>query len=107
MALGAGCVSGSGDGAAKRPNIVLIINDQHNPRHMGWTGRSQAITPRIDQFAAESACFTNAYATSPVCAPTRHTLYTGLYPAEHGVLGNGLPMREGIPTLAGQLVDAG
>ncbi len=93
--------------ATQRPNIVLIVDDQHNFRAGGWAGGSQVQTPSLDHLASQSVLFTNAYCNSPVCAPTRHTLYTGLYPSEHGVLCNDLPMRDGIPTLIAQLADAG
>ena len=90
-----------------RPNILLIIDDQHSPRAMGWTGETPVQTPALDRLASESVCFTNGYASSPVCAPTRHTIYSGLYPSEHGVITNDLPMREGIPTLMTHLNEAG
>jgi len=101
-------VMATGNTAAKNlPNILLIIDDQHNPRAMGWTGQSQAITPHLDRLAEESVCFTNAYCANPVCAPTRHSIYSGLYSSEHGVLINDLPMKEGITTLTAHLNKAG
>jgi choline-sulfatase len=95
------------DKNTQKPNILLIIDDQHNPRAMGWTGQSQAITPNLDRLAWQSVCFTNAYCANPVCAPTRHSIYTGLYSSEHGVIHNDLPMREGLPTLMAHLNRAG
>jgi len=91
----------------RRPNILLIIDDQHNPRVLGHTGECEVQTPRLDRLAAQSVVFCNAYCNNPVCAPTRHTLYTGLYASDHGVYFNDLPMREDVTTLMAALNDAG
>jgi choline-sulfatase len=91
----------------KQPNILLIIDDQHNRRAMGWTGESQCITPSLDRLASQSVCFTDAYTTCPLCVPARHSLYTGRYVADHGVLNNDRPMREGVPTMMSLLNAAG
>ena len=90
-----------------RPNILLIIDDQHNPRVLGHTGACEVQTPRLDEFASQSVVFSNAYCNNPVCAPTRHTLYTGRYASDHGVYVNDLPMREDVPTLMAALNEAG
>jgi arylsulfatase len=94
------------DKQRERPNILLIIDDQHSSRAMGWTGETQVKTPHLDRLAEESVRFTSAYANSPVCAPTRHTIYTGLYVSEHGVLHNDRPMRD-VPTMMTMLNEAG
>ena len=67
--------------AQERPNFVFILVDD-----MGWTdlgvyGSDLHETPRIDAFAAGSMRFTNAYAASPVCSPTRASILTGKHPA--------------------------
>jgi len=111
LAVATGCATSPRAGrragrAGPRPNILLIIDDQHSPRAMGWTGQTQVRTPHLDRFAAESVRFVNGYCSSPVCAPTRHTIYSGLYPSEHGVLHNDRPMRD-VPTIAALLNHAG
>lgn len=45
-------------------------------------------TPRIDQFAKESLTFTRSYVPTPLCSPSLATIITGLYPKDHGILGN-------------------
>jgi arylsulfatase A-like enzyme len=69
---------------ASHPNIVLIIADdfglhQLGVSHEGGTGFFS--TPHLDQLAAEGVRFARAYATAPVCSPSRASLYTGLHPA--------------------------
>src|SRR5262249_32920039 len=63
------------------PHVVLIVVDD-----MGWMdlhcqGNDRLSTPRIDRLAKQGVRFTNAYAASPVCSPTRGALITGLAPA--------------------------
>jgi arylsulfatase len=92
----------------KRPNLVIIIDDQHNTRYMGWTGDGEGIrTPNLNRLAAQSVAFTNAYASCPVCAPARHSMYTGTYPSRHGVILNDMRLRENVPTMMSLLADAG
>lgn len=92
---------------ARRPNVLLIIDDQHSPRAMGWTGQTQVKTPHLDRLAADSVRFTNAYCNSPVCGPARHSIYTGLHTPSHGVLMNELPMYDGVETFIAQLNRSG
>ena len=108
LALVNGCTHLSHTGPqSKRPNVLLIIDDQHNLRHMGWTGECEVQTPHIDQLASESVCFTSGYDSNPVCAPARHSIYSGLYSSEHGVVWNEMPLRDGIPTMIAHLNKAG
>ena len=92
----------------KQPNFIIIFDDQHNSKYMGWTGEGEGIsTPNLDKLASESVAFTNAYTNCPVCAPARHSVYTGHYPSRHGVILNDMKLREGVPTLMEILADAG
>ena len=92
--------------SAKRPNVVLIIDDQHSPRAMGYTGLTPVRTPNLDRLARGGVRFSAAYANSPVCGPARHSIYTGLYVSDHGVLRNDLPMAD-VPTMIAMLNRAG
>ena len=65
----------------RKPNFVFILIDD-----LGWTdlscfGSEVYETPNIDQLAAKSMKFTNAYAACTVCSPTRASILTGKYPA--------------------------
>ena len=96
------------DKAPERPNFIIIFDDQHNSKHMGWTGLGEGIkTPNMDRLAAESITFTNAYTNCPVCAPARHSVYTGHYASRHGVVLNDRPLSENLPTMMELLVESG
>ena len=105
--LAAGGLALADSGGGKRPNILLIIDDQHNRRHMGWTGASQVKTPHLDSLARGSVRFTNAYCNSPICGPARHCIYTGLHTPQHGSLMNEQAMRDGLTTMVARLNAAG
>jgi arylsulfatase A len=64
-----------------RPNVVLILADDLGWADLGCQGGDFYRTPRIDQLAADGRRFTQAYAASPVCSPTRAALMTGRHPA--------------------------
>lgn len=68
-----------------RPNVVLIVTDNHGAWTLGCYGNREIRTPQIDRLAREGTLFENAFACNPVCSPTRATLLTGLMPSQHGV----------------------
>lgn len=74
--------------AAPRPNIVFILMDDLRWDELGCTGHPFAKTPHIDRIAREGALFPNAFATTPLCSPSRASILTGLYPHRHGVTDN-------------------
>jgi len=74
----------------KQPNVLWISTHDINP-HLGcysgiWPGAEFAHTPNLDQLAAEGARFDNAFATAPVCAPSRSSIMTGCYPTSIGTM---------------------
>lgn len=70
---------------AARPNVVLIMTDNHGAWTLGCYGNPDIKTPHIDRLAAEGVLFTRCYANNAVCSPTRASLLTGLMPCQHGV----------------------
>jgi arylsulfatase len=70
------------------PNLLLIVADQHRADVLGCAGHPDARTPHLDRLAGQGVRFTQCWANSPVCAPNRTCLQTGLYPAQHRVFGN-------------------
>ncbi len=81
----AGCLENSSDSeaVAGRPNILWITCEDINP-WLGCYGDENAITPNIDKLAEEGILYENAYATAPVCAPSRSCLITGVYATSLG-----------------------
>jgi len=76
--------------AAERPNVVLIVTDNQSEKLLGAYGNSDIKTPNIDALVKQGMLFTQAFAASGVCSPTRASLMTGLMPSQHGVH-NALP----------------
>jgi arylsulfatase A-like enzyme len=68
-----------------QPNILLILIDDLGARDLGCFGSTFYETPNLDRLAAEGMLFTNAYASCPVCSPTRASIMSGKYPARVGV----------------------
>ena len=82
--------------APDRPNIVFILIDDLGWSDLGCTGSRYYETPNIDRLAGESMRFTDAYAASPLCSPTRASILTGKSPARlhlTDVLPSGYPSR--------------
>lgn len=71
--------------AADRPNIVFFLVDDLGQRDLGCYGSTFYETPHLDRLAREGALFTDAYASSPVCSPTRAAILTGRWPQRSGV----------------------
>lgn len=68
---------------ADQPNILWIVSEDNSP-FIGAYGDEFATTPHIDQLAREGVLYENAFASAPVCAPSRSTLITGVYPVSMG-----------------------
>lgn len=90
-----------------KPNLVLILTDQHHHEYAGCLGHLQLQTPHVDALAAQGTIFRNAYTPAPICGPARAALYTGQYPLTNGICGNWIPMPEGTPLLTDRLHEAG
>ena len=72
-------------GAGTRPNIVFILADDLGWNDVGCYGSTFHETPNIDALAKSGMRFTQAYAASSLCSPTRASILTGLYPARIGI----------------------
>jgi choline-sulfatase len=93
--------------SALRPNVLLIMSDQHKRSCMGAYGDPVAHTPHLDQLAKKSVRFTNAYCANPVCTPSRASLMTGLYSHHHEAQDNTQPYSSKHKTLAHHFNSAG
>ncbi len=81
--------------ADRRPNILFLVADEFRHDCLGVDGHPIVKTPNFDKLAHEGVRFTQAYVASPVCSPSRATLFTGRYPQVHGVTTNNLPFAPG------------
>ncbi|QDU37460.1 Arylsulfatase precursor [Maioricimonas rarisocia] len=81
----------TGAAQATPPNIVLIISDDQAWTDYGFMGHPQIQTPRLDRLARESLTFTRGYVPDSLCRPSLTTIVTGLYPHQHGIVGNDPP----------------
>ena len=71
-----------------RLNIIQIMCDQLPYDALGCYGNELVETPNLDALAARGVRFTQAYAQSTVCCPSRASQLSGLYPSNHGILSN-------------------
>jgi arylsulfatase A-like enzyme len=94
--------------ALQTPNIIFILADDLGYGDLGCYGQQTIQTPNLDRMAAEGMIFTDHYAGSTVCAPSRCCLMTGLHSGHAWVRGNGgLPLRPSDVTVAELLKQAG
>lgn len=74
--------------ASPRPNFVQVLVDDLRFDELGCTGHPFARTPHCDRLARQGTTFTNAFATTPLCSPSRASFLTGQYAHTHGILDN-------------------
>ena len=88
-------------GRDDQPNIIFIMADDLGYGDLGCYGQKEIKTPRLDRLASEGMRFTDFYAGSTVCAPSRCVLMTGYHTGHAFVRGNArLPLRPGDITVA-------
>ena len=93
---------------ASRPNILLIQADDLGYGDLSAYGQARFSTPSLDRLAREGIRFTEYYAGTTVCAPSRTTLMTGMHTGHAWIRGNGdIPLRPEDVTIAEMLRDAG
>jgi len=73
---------------SQKPNIIYILADDLGYGELGCYGQEKIETPNIDKLAETGMRFTQHYAGSPVCAPSRCNLLTGLHPGHAVVRAN-------------------
>src|SRR5262245_24443586 len=74
--------------AATRPNVIFILADDLGYGDVGCYGQKKIQTPNLDRMAAEGVRFTQAYAGTAVCAPSRGSLMTGKHTGHTTIRGN-------------------
>ncbi len=112
----AACRGGPEPLPALRPNIVVILVDALRADRLGVNGYALPATPVLDRLAGEGVNFSSAFAHSTWTKPSIATLFTSLYPSQHGLArvgeagGEGFEsdvLPDGLVTLAERLRDAG
>jgi len=74
--------------AADRPNILMIVSDDHAWFDYGFMGSKAVTTPHLDKLAAESRAFPRGYVTNSLCGPSLASMLTGRHVHRHGLTGN-------------------
>lgn len=92
---------------SKRPNIVLILTDDHAAHAIGSYGSVVNSTPRIDEIASAGVRLDNCFCTNALCTPSRASILTGTYSHVNGVTTLETPIDASQPTFVSQLRDAG
>jgi len=94
--------------AEQKPNIIYILADDLGYGDLGCYGQTEIKTPNLDNMAESGIRFTQHYAGSTVCAPSRCCLMTGLHTGHSKVRGNAnVPINENDTTIASLLENAG
>ncbi len=81
-------------------NVLLLSVDTLRADRLGCMGYRQPTTPNLDRLLKKGTLFTNAMTNVPLTNPSFTSLFTSRYPHETGAIRNGIPMVDGIPTLA-------
>ena len=95
------------DRSTRRPNVLIILTDQHTNDLLSASGNPNLKTPGMDRIAKNGVYFTESYCTSPVCGPSRSSIITGRMPHETGVVWNTNVISDRYPTIGEIFSDAG
>lgn len=107
-ALGFPAILRAGSRARKgRPNILLLLSDQHAARWCGYEGDPTVRTPNLDRLASRGVNFQSAYCNSPLCVPSRMSFLTGRLVRNIGIWDNHTILPSEIQTYAHGLSRAG
>jgi len=93
--------------SALRPNIILLMGDDHGWEETGYNGHQYLKTPTLDKMAASGLRMDNFYSAHPSCSPTRGSVLTGRHPNRYGTFTPGFSLRPEEITVAQLLRKAG
>ena len=79
----------------KKPNVVFLLTDDQRYDALGCAGNPIIRTPNMDWLAQNGIRFENAFVTTPICAASRASIFTGLYERRHGYTFTKPPIRQG------------
>ena len=91
----------------ERPSLILVSIDTLRADHVGLYGYERATTPFLDGWSKQALVFENAFTTAAWTLVAHMTMLTGLFPAQHGVIGQNRALSPDIPFVAERLRAAG
>ena len=83
---------------ADRPNVLLVLSDDHSAAHVGCFGNPDVRTPNLDALAAAGVRFPRAYVACPQCVPSRAAILTGRSPVATGMTRFSAPLPADVET---------
>ncbi|HEC99748.1 MAG TPA: hypothetical protein ENN18_05140 [Proteobacteria bacterium] len=92
---------------SKQPNIIVLILDALRADHVSCYGYHRNTTPNIDRLSEQGTVFLETIATAPWTVPSVASIFTGLYPSEHGATQEYPRLDDHVPTLAQILSENG
>jgi len=102
-----GTITAASAADAQRPNIILLMGDDHGWEETGYHGHPHVQTPVLDEIAAAGLRLDRFYAAHPSCSPTRGSFLTGRHPNRYGTFAPGWSLRPEEITIAHILGKAG
>jgi arylsulfatase A-like enzyme len=108
LLLSAACSGPADHGPPSEPHPIIVIDiGTLRADHLGCYGHERNTSPNIDALAGESVLFEWAFGQAPNTAPSQASIFTGLYPATHGMAAEGARLPEEAVTLAEALAEQG
>lgn len=93
--------------AQEKPNLLVILTDDHRYDALGFLDHPFLETPNLDRIAKEGVYFENAVVTTSLCSPSRASILTGLYAHNHRVVDNYNPIPDGLVYFPSHLQEGG
>jgi arylsulfatase A-like enzyme len=83
----------------KLPNIILMVLDTVGAKHLSLYNYHRPTSPNLERIARESTVYTRCFAPAGWTVPSHASLFTGLYPSQHGAFENSYLLRDNLPHL--------
>ena len=104
---GGAAPAGPAENSASRPHVLLVTVDTLRADRLSCYGSSTTRTPRIDRLASEGTLFEAAASPMQITRPSHFSLFTSVYPRDHGVVNNAIALGPELPTVTEVFRDAG
>src|SRR5690606_26836745 len=97
--IGVSIIFAAQSSVTAKTNFVFFIADDCTYTDLGCYGSQNVKTPNIDRLANEGIRFTRCFQAAPMCSPTRHNIYTGIYPTKSGAYPNHTFAQDGTQSI--------